>query len=126
MAEQLHISDILNKYPYEISGGEKQRCACARAIINGPDLVLADEPTGSLDSTATIMLLECMEEMNKKLDSTLVVVTHDVFVAARTKRVLFMKDGTIYGELKKDDRNHEQYLAEIMNKVSRIGGSHIF
>lgn len=124
-AEQLNITSILNKFPYEISGGEKQRCACARAIVNQPKLVLADEPTGALDSTASSMLLETLKYMNDKLGSTLIIVTHDVFVAAQTKRILFMKDGKIYRELLRTELDQKQYLMEIMETASGVGGANV-
>lgn len=125
VSEQLHISPILDKYPYEISGGEKQRCACARAIVNKPNFVLADEPTGSLDSTATAMLLDCMQNMNEQLGTTIIAVTHDVLVAARTNRVLFLKDGIICRELHKSHMNQKQYLTKIMEFVSETGGTDV-
>ena len=95
IAEKLGIEEILNKYPYEVSGGQKQRCACARALINKPKLILADEPTGALDSKSSRMLLETMDEMNEKLNATILMVTHDSFSASFCKRVLFLKDGKI-------------------------------
>ena len=82
IAEKLGIKEILNKHPYEVSGGQKQRCACARALINQPELILADEPTGVLNSKSSRMLLETMDEMNEKLNATILMVTHDSFSAS--------------------------------------------
>ena len=96
IADKLGISDILKKFPYEVSGGQKQRCACARALINNPKLILADEPTGALDSKSSRLLLETMDEMNNKLKATILMVTHDSFSASFCKRVLFLKDGKIF------------------------------
>ena len=81
IADKLEISDILKKFPYEVSGGQKQRCACARALINNPKLILADEPTGALDSKSSRLLLETMDEMNKNLKATILMVTNDSFSA---------------------------------------------
>ena len=102
IAKQLEIYEILQHYPYEVSGGQKQRCACARAIINQPKLVLADEPTGALDSHSAQMLLETMCDMNGKLGTTFIMVTHDALSASYAKRVIFLKDGKIYIELQDD------------------------
>lgn len=95
IASKLGISDILEKFPYEVSGGQKQRCACARALINKPKLILADEPIGALDSKSSRMLLETMEEMNEKLKATILMVTHDSFSASFCGRVLFLKERSI-------------------------------
>ena len=92
MAAKLGISDILKKFPYEVSGGQKQRCACARALINNPKIILADEPTGALDSKSSRMLLETMEQMNRELKATILMVTHDSFSASFCERVLFLKE----------------------------------
>lgn len=93
IADKLGIRDILSKFPYEVSGGQKQRCACARALINEPKLILADEPTGALDSKASRLLLETMSEINKKMQATILMVTHDPFSASFCERILFLKDG---------------------------------
>ena len=103
IASKLGISEILNKYPYEVSGGQKQRCACARALINKPKLILADEPTGALDSKSSRMLLETMDEMNEKLNATILMVTHDAFTASYATRVIFIKDGKIVSEINETD-----------------------
>lgn len=122
VSETLRISEFLKKYPYEISGGEKQRCACARAIINEPNLILADEPTGSLDSDASEKLMELIGVINKRLNSTIILVTHDVFVATHTQRILFLKDGKIHDSLTKNTLNKNEYLEKIVEKVSAMGG----
>src|SRR5699024_5664293 len=96
---KLGIADVLKKFPYEVSGGQRQRCACARALINHPKLILADEPTGALDSKSSKMLLETMADMNKKLNATILMVTHDSFSASFCGRVLFLKDGKIFNEI---------------------------
>ena len=96
IAKRLDIEGILDKFPYEVSGGQKQRCACARALINNPKLILADEPTGALDSKSSRMLLETMDEINKNLNATILLVTHDAFSASFCQRILFLKDGNIF------------------------------
>ena len=101
IAGKLGISDILGKFPYEVSGGQKQRCACARALINKPRLILADEPTGALDSKSSRLLLETMASINQQLDATILMVTHDPFCASFCGRILVMKDGKIFTETHK-------------------------
>ena len=110
IAEKLGIKEILNKYPYEVSGGQKQRCACARALINQPELILADEPTGALDSKSSRMLLETMDEMNEKLNATILMVTHDSFSASFCSRVLFLKDGKIFNEIRRGEKSRKEFL----------------
>lgn len=122
MAKKLNIGDILTKYPYEVSGGQKQRCACARAIINQPRLILADEPTGALDSHSSQILLETMRDMNEKLGATLLVVTHDAFTASYAKRILFLKDGRIFTELHRGDMTRKQFFGKILDVLSMLGG----
>jgi len=100
-AGKLGISGILSKYPYQISGGEKQRTASARAIVGGPKLILADEPTGALDSKASRMLLDCFVRMNEESGSTILMVTHDAFTASYASRILFIKDGRIFSEIRR-------------------------
>ena len=109
VAQKLGISDILNKYPYQISGGQKQRVASARAIITNPQLILADEPTGALDSKSAKQLLESFEFLNQKLNSTIVMVTHDSFTASYASRILFIKDGKIFNELIKGNDTRKQF-----------------
>ena len=122
IANKLNIGDILTKYPYEVSGGQKQRCACARAIINQPRLILADEPTGALDSHSSQILLETMRDMNEKLGATLLVVTHDAFTASYAKRILFLKDGRIFTELHRGDMTRKQFFGKILDVLSMLGG----
>ena len=122
MAKKLNIGDILTKYPYEVSGGQKQRCACARAIINQPRLILADEPTGALDSHSSQILLETMRDMNEKLGATLLVVTHDAFTASYARRILFLKDGRIFTELHRGDMTRKQFFGKILDVLSMLGG----
>jgi putative ABC transport system ATP-binding protein len=122
VAEQLGISHILNKFPYEVSGGEKQRCACARAIVNKPKLILADEPTGALDSRSASMLLNAIANMNQELEVTILMVTHDAFSASYCNRILFLKDGKIFNELIRAEKNRKQFFNEILDVMALLGG----
>ena len=122
IASKLGISDILEKFPYEVSGGQKQRCACARALINKPKLILADEPTGALDSKSSRMLLERFEYLNNLLQATILMVTHDAFSASYSSRVIFIKDGKIFNEIVKGDRSRKEFFNEIINVVTMLGG----
>ena len=110
IAEKLGIKEILKKYPYQVSGGQKQRIASARAIITDPKLVLADEPTGALDSKSARQLLENFEYLNKKLNATILMVTHDAFTASYANRILFIKDGKIFSELTKGNDTRKHFL----------------
>lgn len=101
ISETLHICDILSKFPYEVSGGQKQRAACARALVNNPKLILADEPTGALDSNSSAMLLHTLQIMNRELGATILMVTHDVFSACYCEKILFLSDGKICSELER-------------------------
>ena len=122
IAGKLNISDILNKYPYQVSGGQKQRCACARALINEPKLILADEPTGALDSKASRLLLETMADINKKMQATILMVTHDPFSASFCERILFLKDGKIFNEIFKGEKNRKDFFNEILDILTLLGG----
>ena len=122
MAQKLNISDILEKYPYQVSGGQKQRCACARAIINDPKLILADEPTGALDSHASQMLLATMQGMNEQLGSTILMVTHDAFSASYANRILFLRDGKIFTEIRKGSDSRKAFLEKILDVLTMLGG----
>lgn len=122
VATKLEISNILNKYPYQISGGEKQRVASARAIIANPQLVLADEPTGALDSKSAKQLLESFEYLNKELNSTIIMVTHDSFTASYASRILFIKDGRIFNELIKGNDTRKQFFEKIIEVQTLLGG----
>lgn len=121
LADTLGIKHVLSHYPYEISGGQKQRCACARALINKPQLILADEPTGALDSRAAQLLLETMTDMNKNLGATILMVTHDAFSASYCSRILFLKDGKVFKELMRSGDRREFYN-EILNVLVMLGG----
>ena len=122
IAKKLGIEGILKKYPYEVSGGQKQRCACARALINNPKLILADEPTGALDSKSSRMLLETMDEMNENLNATILMVTHDAFSASFCGRILFLKDGKIFNEIVKGDKSRKEFFNEILDVLTLLGG----
>ena len=122
IATKLGISNILKKFPYEVSRGEKQRCACARALINHPKLILADEPTGALDSKSSRMLLETMKDMNEKLKATILMVTHDSFSASFCKRVLFLKDGKIFNEIIRGEKTRKEFFDEIIDVLTLLGG----
>lgn len=122
VARELDILSVLNKFPYQMSGGQKQRVASARAIITDPKLVLADEPTGALDSRAAKMLLERFTYLNQKLQTTILMVTHDAFTASYASRVIFIKDGKIFHELHKGDHTRKQFFDEIIDVVTLLGG----
>lgn len=122
VAEQLGITAVLNKYPYEMSGGQKQRVACARAIVGNPKLVLADEPTGALDSKAARMLLENFQFMNQKLGATILMVTHDAFTASYADRILFIKDGKLFNELHRGEDSRKELFGRIIEVVTLLGG----
>lgn len=122
IAKKLEIIDILNKYPYQVSGGQKQRIASARAIITNPKLVLADEPTGALDSKAARQLLESFETLNQKLAATILMVTHDAFTASYADRILFIKDGMIFNELVKGSDTRKEFFEKIIEIVTLLGG----
>ena len=122
IAQKLEISEILNKYPYQISGGQKQRVARARAIITNPKMVLADEPTGALDSKAARQLLETFEHLNQKLGATILMVTHDAFTASYAERIIFIKDGKIFNELVKGEDTRKQFFEKIIEVQTLLGG----
>lgn len=121
-AKKLEIEDILDKYPYQVSGGQKQRCASARAIVNSPKIILADEPTGSLDSKSAKQLLEIMEDMNKKLNVTILMVTHDPFSASYCDKILFLKDGKIFNKIEKGEKQRKEFYNEVLDVLSLLGG----
>ncbi len=122
VAQTLGIDDILNKYPYQISGGQKQRVASARAIVTNPSLVLADEPTGALDSKSSRVLLESFERLNQDLQATIIMVTHDAFTASYAHRILFIKDGKIFNELVRGGDTRKQFFNRIIEVVTLLGG----
>lgn len=122
VAQKLDVIDILNKFPYQVSGGQKQRAACARAMVAGQSLLLADEPTGALDSKASKNLLEIMAAMNRSLNVTILMVTHDAYSASYAKRVLFLKDGRIFNELLRGARKRSAFYHEILDVLAALGG----
>lgn len=122
IASKLGVLEILNKYPYEMSGGQKQRIACARAIITNPSLILADEPTGALDSKSAKMFLENLEVLNEELKATILMVTHDAFTASYCKRILFIKDGKIFNELVRGNDTRKEFFDKIIKVISLLGG----
>ena len=122
MADKLGIRDILDKFPYQVSGGQKQRCACARAMINRPRLILADEPTGALDSHSSQMLLDTIRNMNESLSATILMVTHDAFTASYAGRILFLKDGQIFTEILRGNDSRRRFFGKILDVMTMLGG----
>lgn len=116
----LGLKDHLNKYPYQLSGGQKQRTAAARALMTSPSVIFADEPTGSLDSKSSAELLHCLESMNEKYKTTIIMVTHDAFAASYCRRIMFIKDGKIYAKLDKN-QGRKEFFQRIMDMLSSIG-----
>ena len=123
VAKRLGIEEVLNKYSYQMSGGQKQRVAAARALITNPKLILADEPTGALDSKSSRYLLESMKEMNEGLAATILMVTHDAFTASYASRVIFIKDGKIFNEIRRGEDTRKQFFNRIIEVVTVLGGS---
>ena len=121
-ARELGIEDVLNKYPYQMSGGQKQRVASARAIITNPKLILADEPTGALDSRSSRMLLESFNFLNTELSATILMVTHDAFTASYAGRVIFIKDGKIFNEIRRGESTRKEFFDKIIDVVTLLGG----
>ena len=122
VAKELEIEDVLEKYPYQMSGGQKQRVASARAIVTKPSLILADEPTGALDSKSARMLLEKFENLNDDLSSTILMVTHDAFTASYADRIIFIKDGKIFNEIVKGNKTRKEFFENIIDVVTLLGG----
>lgn len=122
VAEKFGIKSLLDKYPYHISGGQKQRTAVCRAIISKPSLILADEPTGALDSKSATDLLESLKDLNEREKSTILMVTHDGLAASYCKRVLFIKDGEIFTELVKGNTSRKEFFKKILDVLSVLGG----
>ena len=123
IAEKLDIEDVLKKYPYQMSGGQKQRVASARAVIGNPKLILADEPTGALDSRASRMLLKSFEYLNESMKATILMVTHDAFTASYASRILFIKDVKLFSELRREkEESRKQFFEKIIDVVSLLGG----
>ena len=122
MAARLEIMDVLEKFPYQVSGGQKQRAACARAMVAGQSLLLADEPTGALDSKASKNLLEIMTRMNRDMGAIILMVTHDAYSASYAARVLFLKDGRLFHELLRGERGRPVFYHEILDVLALLGG----
>lgn len=122
VARQLGIEEILSKFPYQVSGGQKQRCACARAMVFGQSLILADEPTGALDSKSSKNLLDIMEQINEENSATILMVTHDAFSASYARRILFLKDGKLFHELYRGEKLRREFYHEILDVLSVLGG----
>ncbi len=122
VAYDLEIGEILNKYPYQLSGGQKQRVASARAIVTDPSLILADEPTGALDSKSARMLLESIERLNQEKNATILMVTHDAFTASYCSRILFIKDGKLFNEIRRGEDSRKAFFDKIIEVVSLLGG----
>lgn len=122
VAQRLDIAGVLDKYPYQMSGGQQQRVAAARALVTDPAIILADEPTGALDSKNARLLLESIESMNRQYQATVLMVTHDSFAASYTNRVLFIRDGRIFTELRRGDSPRREFFDRIMEVVAMMGG----
>lgn len=121
IADTLGITSILSKYPYEVSGGQRQRAAASRAIINEPELILADEPTGALDSKSSKELLTCISELNKRDNATILMVTHDAFAASFCRRIIFIKDGSLFTEITSNG-NRKEFFDRILKVLAVLGG----
>ncbi len=122
IAATLGVSEVLGKYPYQMSGGQRQRIAAARAMVADPKLVLADEPTGALDSRSATVMLETLEMMNSSLGATIMMVTHDSYAASFAGRILFVKDGAVFNEIRKGDTSRKDFFNRIMEVVTFLGG----
>jgi putative ABC transport system ATP-binding protein len=122
VVQALHIEEVLNRYPSEISGGQKQRTACARAIITKPAIVFADEPTGALDSRSATQLLEELVNLNQSFETSILMVTHDIYAASYCKRVIFLRDGAIVNELYAGDQSQKAFYDRILETQSLLGG----
>ena len=122
VAKRLSIAETLDKYPYQMSGGQQQRVAAARALVTNPAVIMADEPTGALDSKNARLLLESLETMNQRYQATVLMVTHDSFAASYTNRVLFIRDGRLFTELRRGDSSRREFFDRIMEVVAMMGG----
>ncbi len=122
IAKTLGLEDILDNFPYEMSGGQRQRIACARAVITDPTLILADEPTGALDSKAAKILMNTFVKLNNDLCSTILMVTHDALTASYSSRVIFLKDGKLFTEIAREDKSRKEYFNNIIEVVTLLGG----
>lgn len=124
IASALNIEEVLNKFPYQMSGGQQQRVAAARAMVTNPVIVLADEPTGALDSNSSRLLLSMLEELKQNLKATILMVTHDAFSASYCDRIIFIKDGKLFNELSRNDDSRSAFFERILEVVSVLGGDH--
>jgi len=122
VAKKLGIFEVLNQYPFQMSGGQKQRVASARALVTEPSLILADEPTGALDSKSSRLLLDSFEALNKEFQATILMVTHDAFTASYAHRILFIKDGRIFNELVRGNDTRKEFFNKIIEVVTLLGG----
>lgn len=122
VAKKLGIKDVMHQYPFQLSGGQKQRVASARALVTEPSLILADEPTGSLDSKSSRLLLDSFEKLNEELQATILMVTHDAFTASYAHRILFIKDGRIFNELVRGSDPRKEFFNKIIEVVTLLGG----
>lgn len=119
-AEHFGLSHLMKKYPYELSGGEKQRVAISRALINNPDIILADEPTGNLDSKSGKIVIDALERINRKMKKTIIMVTHDPQVASHCKRIIFLKDGVILEDLRRRGVSEEEFYEKIIERMKDL------
>ena len=122
VSERLEITDVLSKFPFQMSGGQKQRVASASALVTKPSLILADEPTGALDSKSSRLLLESIEKLNKEFQATIIMVTHDAFTASYAHRILFIKDGRVFNELIRGNDTRKEFFSKIIEVVTLLGG----
>lgn len=122
MLRTLGIEKIRHQFPGQVSGGQKQRCACARALVNDPKLILADEPTGALDSKSARLLLERFGYLNHMLGATILMVTHDAFTASYASRVIFIKDGRLFSEIQRGNQTRKEFFDKIIEVVTLLGG----
>lgn len=118
----LNITEVMTKYPYQMSGGQRQRVAAARAIVTNPSLILADEPTGALDSKSAKMLLQSFNNLNEQINATILMVTHDAFTASYCKRILFIKDGKLFNEIVRGNETRKEFFNRIMEVIALLGG----
>jgi len=122
IAQKFGIGHILDKYPYQVSGGQKQRCAASRAIVTNPSLIFGDEPTGALDSKSAVDLLESLKTLNEQDNATILMVTHDALAASYCKKVIFIIDGKLAKEIYKEDKPRKEFFQEILDILGTMGG----
>ena len=122
LADYLEISDVLDKFPSKMSGGQRQRVAAARALILHPQMILADEPTGALDSKNARSLMEKLSGLNRDEQATILMVTHDSNAASFCKRILFIQDGVIFHELRRGDESQQEFYGHILKVMAQLGG----